>query len=172
MNNVLGFSHQFAAAEQAQIDAKSALAEAQSEVSSLRERIVGMQAERSGIITRRARGHQEKNDGARLALLEADMEGLSAIVAEAEGRVAMKQRAEAEAAKNLIIANEHLAFERSRITQDALVAHADRLGKLLLASLEALETAQRGPFPPSSTYAPSDALWMRLRKIQAMRNRL
>jgi hypothetical protein len=55
-------------------------------LSALRDRQAALHAEREQIVARRAEGHAEPKDGARLALLAADLEGVARLIGEHEAQ--------------------------------------------------------------------------------------
>lgn len=82
-----GIAQALAAARWELADMRAKATEHGTRVDALRARLATLETERNQIIERRAQGHHEKDDGPRLALLDADREGLASLI----------QRTEAEA---------------------------------------------------------------------------
>lgn len=152
--------------------AGAAFDEASDQHQKIADRIHALDAERAGIVARRAAGDHRPDDGARLALIEADKQGLAGLQSEAMAAV-HAARGPAEAAKRAV-AGARMMFDREEAerAETALINHAGRLDELLLATVRQItEVGQRtGRAMPA--WGPSAALAKELRKLQARRGTL
>lgn len=158
----------YIATAEARLDSANAeMADAEAMDRQLRGRIAALTDERTSIVQRRAGGRHEYSDAARLALIAADLEGLSSIAAEAEAALAAA-RSKMEGEQRLAVqARAHLARAEDEATLAALTEHARKLDALLVASLaEARQVYMRLGIgkPP---FAPSPALVLEIRKVAA-----
>lgn len=162
----------FVASATARLDAANAtLADAEAAAARVRERITALHAERQAIATRRAYGDHGGGDGSRLELIRLDLEGLAAIVAEADTEAAdRRQRAEAE---QRIVANarSQLARAEDEASLAALVDHAHRLDALMADTLQRA-TAITQRIGAAISYVPSPALATSFRRLLAAAGRL
>jgi hypothetical protein len=131
-----------------------------------------LEGERASIIARRQQGDRRDDDGPRLALLDADREGLAGILAEKDAAVAAATAA-AEAARRTL-GTARYTFEREVDLREE-AALDERLiemdGLLLAAVTRANEVARRlGRGRPA--WSPSQALWSALYPLNATRPRL
>jgi chromosome segregation ATPase len=123
-------------------------------LSALRERLSAIETERAQIITRRAEGHQEPDDGARLALLDADREGLAGLIQRTETQAPDLTRAE------------HQFADWSRQWEQAVTAarvallgaRADRHAAALAGTLRELRRASGAPSAPWNGWAELDRI--------------
>lgn len=152
--------------------AGAAFDEASNQHQKIADRIHALDAERVGIVARRAAGDHRPDDGARLALIEADKQGLAGLEAEALATV-HAARGPAEAAKRAVAgARMMLDREEAETTETALINHAVQLDALLLSTVRQIaEVGQRtGRAMPA--WGPSAALAKELRALQARRREL
>ena len=145
-----------------------ALAEAVAMERQVRDRIAALTAERQAIVQRRAGGQHDDDDAGRLALIAADLEGLSLIFGEAEAAVTA-ERAKAEADRRLVDqARAQLARAEDEAALAGLVEHAGKLDTLLTVTLQQIATvAARIGAPGRPPFAPSPALVMAIRRHAA-----
>jgi chromosome segregation ATPase len=111
---------------------------AENEVAAIRARHAEMEAQRRAIVERRAAGDQRSDDGATLALLSADIEGLSEILARREADAAATRAAAQTAVRSLQAARANLDRTESQLAEQQLVAHADALADSLERTVAAL----------------------------------
>ncbi len=76
------------AAEAKATAAQAALAAAEGDADTIRRRILDLEGARNAIIIRRREGDHRDGDGAELALLDADKQGLQEVLAERDAAVA------------------------------------------------------------------------------------
>jgi chromosome segregation ATPase len=136
-------------------------------------RVAALAEEREAIIGRRSTGRHDLDDGAALALNQADSEGLQPILREAAERVS-----EAEARRAALAARAaQLRFEIDQVeslaAREALIRHADDLAGKLLETIQALEQKSRQTgHSGRSLWAAPVPLYQALRKFAAERNEL
>ncbi|MBU8545787.1 MULTISPECIES: hypothetical protein [Roseomonadaceae] len=138
----------------------------------LRHRLSALTVERAAIVTRRAGGERLPDDGATLALIEADRDGLRDMLAEAEAAsTEAKQRAEAADA-TASAARDQLALAENEEMLRRLVAHATEMDRVLLETMKQLRDlgAKLGISRPM--WAPSMDLGVELRRLLAAAGRL
>jgi hypothetical protein len=148
--------------------ANAALAQAEAEDRKVRDRIAALTAERQAILQRRAGGQHEHDDAPRLALLDADAEGLASIAAETEAAVTAKRLA-TEAEQTLVLrAKAGLALAEDTAALEGLVEHANRLDVLLTVTLQQVAAvAARIGAPGRPPYAPTPGLVIAIRRHAA-----
>ena len=138
----------------------------------LRHRLSTLTVERAAIIKRRSGGEHLPDDGATLALIEADRDGLRDMLAEAASASAeAKQRADAADAV-ASAARDQLAHAENEEVLRRLVAHATELDRVLLETTKQLRDlgAKIGISRPM--WAPSMELGVELRRLLAAAGRL
>jgi hypothetical protein len=142
---------------------------AASETAKLRDRLADLEARRAEIVSRRQVGDCRADDGADLALIAADGEGLAALLAEAQAaETPLRQKADAA---TTALANARMLLQRAEdeAAEAQLIAHARRLDGLLLETISQLaEVGQRlgRPVPP---WGASPELREKLRRIGLLR---
>jgi chromosome segregation ATPase len=117
------------------IDSHSA---AENEVAVVRSRLADLEIQRRAVIQRRAEGDQRSDDGATLALLTADIEGLAGILARREADAAATRAAAQTAVRSLQAARAALERTEHQAVEQQLVAHADGLADSLEKTVAAL----------------------------------
>lgn len=152
-------SRAVAEAEEALAEAAARLQAAQSEVQTAAGRLADLRAQHAATVARRAAGDCRPGDGAELALIAADQEGLSQIAAAVAARVA-EARAPHEAARRqhqeARAGLDRLCAERDR---DALLAHAQVLDARRTETVLELDRAAaalgalRSPWRPAQEFA-------------------
>jgi hypothetical protein len=112
------------------------LATAQAHHARITGQITGLEAERQAIVTRRAAGDQYPTDGAKLAELAADIEGLGFMVRAANAGLTAPNHAvrECSAARQQAVANLSRAEKANLSTHRR--ARLDALAALMLALVE------------------------------------
>ena len=136
-------------------------------------RISALSAERAAIVARRAGGGQDPEDGARLALIGADLEGLAAMQPDAMARVEVAKRAFDSATGRAAMAREEIAQAEARALHEALVPHANELAVKLTEALKALaEAGKRAGIGGRPPWGASRELRDMLRALAAQRNEL
>jgi len=138
------------------------------------ERVSALSNERSEIVSRRAGGKHGAEDGAALALIQADLEGLNPILQEAAGKVTEARAAYSAASARAQGLRLELVRTEALAARDALIAHADSLAEKLLETITALDAAsqQAGGRGGRPAWGAPAALFKTLRGIAAARGEL
>jgi hypothetical protein len=141
MNTIAVAAHTVAELEAVANTAADELAALHRHADGIRDRRAALVAERDSIAALRRAGGEA--DGARLALLGVDVEGIDGLLADATSAVAAGQvradKARAEAAS----AGQHLDRLRDEELIARLKPHADQLGDLLLAAVGEIAAASK-----------------------------
>ena len=159
----------FVASATARFDtAMAALQAAEKSAAAVRGRVVALDAERATIIQRRAGGQHEDGDGARLALIAADLEGLAPLQAEADAAVSEARR-KVEGEEHLVAnARQQLDRAEAEAQLTALVQHARALDTMMVSTLAKIaQTSARIGAPGKPPFAPSPALVLEMRRHAA-----
>jgi hypothetical protein len=145
-------AHQVAELEAAANAAADELAAAHGRGEEIRGRRAALTAERDAIAAARRAGGDA--DGARLALLGVDIEGLDSLLAEANAAVAVSQAKADHARAAAETARQHL----DRVTDTELLAqlrpHADKLCDLLGATIAEIDAAAKRLQKSRPEYCP------------------
>lgn len=153
--------------------ASSSLDEAEAHRAKIAERVAALAAEREAIIHRRGGGTRDEGDGAALALVQADSEGLQPILQEAAARVQ-----EAEAQRAMLSARAaHLRAQIAHVealaAREVLIRHADDLSDKLMATVTALDdVCRRTGYTGRPIWGAPPALYQVLRSFAAQRGEL
>jgi len=138
----------------------------------VQERIDALTRGRQQIIGRRQAGDQHPDDGASLALIAADLEGLAPMLLDAEAITSdAKERCTAAQAA-VRIAEQTLEGIEAFEAETALIAHASRLDQLLLETVRRFNAVRQRIGSGTPKWGPSPALALELRKLQAARREL
>jgi hypothetical protein len=148
-------AERLAEAEIAAEGAAAAHREADAHDDRIRAKIAGLDDARRAIGTRRAAGDLRSTDGAELALIAADHEGLTAMRAEHEGALAAARAAAEDAARALDAARFALGREEDRAEERALTEHLDRLDALLRETIVRANWVARRLGRSRPAWAPS-----------------
>ncbi len=163
-------AHALAAAERRRKEAAAALTEVEARAERIRGRTAALECERAAIIARRQRGQQEPDDGPRLALIAADLDGLAALQRDADAAVEAARRPAEDAARILATAHHVLRQEEDAAARAGLVAYAGRLDGLLLEAIAQLDALrERQPHRGIPAWGPSPPLWEALRRLRFQR---
>lgn len=131
-------AREVAIAEDGRSAAAAALDRAQGEVSAVEQRIASLTARRAAIAERRTAGHVEPDDAGEVALIAADLDGLSNLLREAVTVRADAQKAfETAGDVSLRAAFSLTAAERDEAEQ-LLVKHAGELDARMLLVIDEL----------------------------------
>ncbi len=137
------------------------------------ERISALTNERAGIVARRAGDKRDAEDGSRLALIAADLEGLNSMLPDAIARVAEAKAAFDQASAAAAAAREEIARAEALALREAIVPQLEELAQKLTAGVRALADASKragvGGRPP---WGSSRELRDLLRKVAAERGEL
>jgi hypothetical protein len=167
----LGFSLADAMAETTA--AGHILAAAEKHRDTIAERISTLTNERAGIVARRAGDKRDAEDGSRLALIAADLEGLNSMLPDAIARVAEAKAAFDQASAAAAAAREEIARAEALALREAIVPQLEELAQKLTAGIRALADATKragiGGRPP---WGSSRELRDLLRKVAAERGEL
>jgi chromosome segregation ATPase len=152
--------------------AQGTIQAAEREVWALRERIVAMDQCRAEIIGRRRDDEDSREDDAeKIALLDADMEGLRTLLAEAEARVENARAPVQEARSMAAKAMGDMERVEAAAKLAVLVWHATRVGEILGATLTELE-ATRARTGGRPVWNVGRGLYSQIRKSAAAFNLL
>jgi hypothetical protein len=139
MNAIETAGHNVALAESAANTAADQLAAAHHHADGIRGRHNALGAERDAIAAARRAGGDV--DGARLAVIQLDLEGLDSLLADASAAVAARQNEADTARAAVAAARQQLDLVKDTELIAKLKPHADKLGELLLATLTEIEAA-------------------------------
>ncbi len=149
------------------------LAAAEKHRDQIAERSSALTNERASIVARRAGDKREAEDGSRLALIAADLEGLTAMQPDAVARVAEAKAAFDLASAAAAAAREEIGRAEALALREAIVPQLDELAQKLTAGIRALADATKragvGGRPP---WGASRELRDLLRKVAAERGEL
>jgi hypothetical protein len=162
-------SHQLAAAIAEHERANEALIAAQNGLETVEAQIAEKQAERAGIVQHRVRGDRHDNDGAMLALIEADLEGLGQILADATAAVNTVRGPAQEAQRRVGFARQQPARAEGQAKLEAFLEHAKRLDALLLETIGEISEASRVLDVRMPPWGASKALFEALNKLRIQR---
>lgn len=162
-------SKQVAAAERDHARAMKALTAAIGERDKRAGLLAGLNGQRAAVVARRQAGDRQPDDAAQLALLEADREGMNALLAEAEAAVALAQEPVNAAMQAVSVARHSLEQAVATAEEEALLAHAVVLDGLMLETVQRLERLRAGGNPK---WGPSPELRLALRRLSSMRGEL
>ncbi|HUW80506.1 MAG TPA: hypothetical protein VMV54_06370, partial [Acidocella sp.] len=137
------------------------------------QRIAELSARREVIVTRRGSGAHGPDDGANLALIQADMEGLTGLLPDAVARVAAAEAAYRGDSAACARCREEISRLEAQAHLGALAAHAEALAAKLLETIGGIAVAERqvGKGGPPSWRAPRE-LYVELRSLAAKNNEL
>ena len=136
-------------------------------------RIADLSERRANIVARRGAGEKGPEDGASLALIQADLEGLGPILQEAAAKVQEAQRVHGEHAARASSLRVQIAHVEALAARDALIRHADDLSAKLLATVDALASAcAETGYQGRPIWGAPPALFTALRKLAAARGEL
>jgi uncharacterized Ntn-hydrolase superfamily protein len=174
MNTIMdAAAHAVAEAEHEQVKAAAALLAEQETCAGIEARLAAIESDRAAIVGRRAGGDRRPDDAARLALLDADREGLRALLAEADAAVAAARGPSEQAERVLAAARFQLARCQDAAVEAAVLDHVRALDTAMLnaiAELEAVATRMGRTGRPA--WSASSALYLKLRTLAAARGEL
>ena len=166
--NVVAAAQAAVAAEARHAAAQTALGATESEADVIRRRILDLDGQRGAIVVRRREGEHRDDDGATLALLDADREGLAQIQAERDAAVAAARGPAEAAADALASARYALRRAEALAAERAVMEHAEELQQRLLEALAQLaEIGQQLGRGGRSAWHPSGDLMDALHKLHA-----
>jgi hypothetical protein len=151
--------------ERASEHAEAAVQEAQAKLNQVAARIVSLEGERAQIIARRTGGDLRDGDGAGLAVLAADLEGLNKLRTDAAAALTLVQAPAQSAQRAVGLARERLARVEDQQALAQLKQQADTLADLLLRTvIRLLAAEQRLGLSGRDGWAPPRQLTDMLRK--------
>ncbi len=137
------------------------------------ERISVLTNERAGIVARRAGDKREAEDGSRLALIAADLEGLTAMQPDAVARVTEAKAAFDRASAAAAAAREEIARAEALALHTAIPPELEVLAQKLLAGIRALaDSGKRASVGGRPPWGASRELRDALRALAAQRGEL
>ena len=162
-----------AEAEVSHAVATEALSRARQDRADIADRAGAISVTRADIVARRRAGDARDDDGAMLALLAADAEGLATLLAEADA-AEIAVRAPFDAATAVLVnARFQLARAQDEAVEIVLVDHASKLDAALLATIGELEAVgKRVGRTGRPLWGASRMLYDRLRSLAAVRGEL
>ena len=172
MNVAIAEAARYVAATKLDMEQASAAREgASAGCDRINQRIAALYGERSEIIARRQREGHLVDDGSRLALITADLEGLTSVLADAEAIVTTARATHQQAQQGRSAAEYQLQSAEDEVLEGALLEHAARLETLLLETIGHLDEVnkRRGDRAPKWASRP---LYEKLRRQLAERNEL
>ena len=129
----------------------------------VRARIESLHTARQAIIARRQGGDEHADDGARLALISADAEGLAELHTEAEAAVAEAEPAAVAAQEAASRAHAMLVRAELVAADDAITSHILKLDALLVEAIGKANASAIALGQPYTKYCCSQALHNALR---------
>ena len=136
-------------------------------------RVSDLTVQREAIVSRRGAGNRESNDGAALALIQADLEGVQPIMEEAAQRVAEAQRVHTGHYIYAARLRDMIAHEEALAAREVLMKHADDLSIRLLQTVTAIDAACRQTqYTGRPLWGAPPVLFTELRKLAAGRGEL
>lgn len=138
--------------------AGAALTAAQERYRTISGRLDDVRSARAVIVARRMSGDHRDDDGAALALADADAEGLALLLSEASGEVAAAQAAAEAARVRRVAARVELDNLEADRRLAAWAAHAAELGERLLAAVRELQAGKDARREPLFRWHPAQAL--------------
>ena len=148
------------------------LQEASERQNKIGERISALEEQRRNITARRRGGDFLPDDGPNLALIAADLEGIQALLADAEAAVRTLTGPVESARQAIGFAEQSLKVAEDNVAEAALIAHAQHLDGLLLQTATRLAALHKRRGSGMPKWGPSPALAGELRKLQAARQEL
>jgi hypothetical protein len=124
-----------------------------------------MKGERSGIIARRQEGQTEDSDGARLALIDADIEGLTVLLARAKGGLAQILSTIQDATRRVEAARYMIRRLEAENREADLLIYVAALERALLEVLPKLADVRQLLGGGRPRWTPSPALLDGLRRL-------
>lgn len=158
-----------AAAEAKLVTASAALAAAQTEHADILGHIRNLEERRAVIIERRQRGDRRGDDGGSLALIAADIEGLSNMRAEVEAGIESARQPVLAAERAVEAARYVLHRAEDELAEAALVAHAEQLDTAMRQAIGELEVLRRKLNRGTPAWAPSQPLRDELNRLNIQR---
>lgn len=134
--------------------AKAAADTARAKLDSLVSRQEALQAARSAIVERRAKGDTQESDGQVLSLYDADLEGLGKLAGRAKSELAQAEAAVAAGVQELAQAERRWTGHTQRVRVEGLKSVAGELEGVLAEIADQLHQTQVGGVP--SKYVPTD----------------
>jgi hypothetical protein len=150
-------------------EARAPLAAAQAHRDKIAARLDALEAQCVAIVSRRAAGDEQDDDGARLALIAADTEGLKGLLVQAEAALAAPRAIAEQAQRALASVKLASARAEAEAQEVALTAHATMLDQLLVTTLDRLSEASRGIGRPTHQWQPSRQLADAIRRLDLRR---
>jgi hypothetical protein len=136
-------------------------------------RVAALAEEREAIIKRRGGGYRDDTDGAALALIQVDSDGLQSILQEASARVEEAEAARAALSNRAAHLRQEIAHVEALAYREALIRHADLLSERLLETLNSIAAVNRQTgHTGRPEWGPPPDLYQVLRKIAAQRGEL
>jgi len=166
-------AHQLGEAMSAATQHHGVLSAAEKHRDGIAARIAALFAERAAIVSRRAGGKQDTDDGSKLALLSADLEGLAAMQPDAVHRVTVAKSAFDAATNSAAQLREEIAKAEATALREALIPHVSDLAEKLTAAIKALaESSKRAGIGGKPPWGSSRELRDMLRALAAQRGEL
>ena len=137
---------------------------AQAHQAHIQGRITALTDARQAITARRAAGHHHADDGAVLALITADLDGLAVLAAEAAAAVAIAAGPADQANQGLAQARFHLAQAEDDAEDAAITAHTTKLEQLLIEAAGHADAIAKRRGKSFSTWCPTQVLNQTIRK--------
>ena len=140
------------------------LVAAQAHQAHIQGRIDDLTTARQAITARRAAGHPHQDDGAVLALITADLEGLAVLASEAAAAVAVAAGPAEQAQQGLAQARFYLAQAEIDAEDAAITAHTSKLEQLLIEAAGHADATAKRRGKPFSTWCPTQLLNQTIKK--------
>jgi hypothetical protein len=138
----------------------------------IEDRIQVLVDARGDITRRRHQGEGQTDDGPRLALIAADLDGLAALLSDASAIVVNLSGPVDQARRAVATAEEFLALAEDTACESALVEHVRHLDGLMLKSIERLHVIHNRRRRGIPLWGPSKALATEFRRLQSARQEL
>ncbi len=142
-SEISGLADELADAMANAASALSTLGAAEAHLDKISTRMSDLARERGEIVSRRSAGREEPDDGQRLALIQADTEGLKAMLPDATERVSKARASHSAASAIAAKCRDGIARAETLAAREALVTYAGVLADRLFDTVKAIEEAGR-----------------------------
>ncbi|UKJ74243.1 hypothetical protein [Azospirillum brasilense] len=145
------------------------LAAANKKYERIQIRMADLDRQRADLIARRQRGEQHPDDAANMTLIDADREGLAALLEEASAAVAAARKLHEDAKRAVDVARHQLQRTENEGVEESLIEHASKLDELLLATVKQLDEVRKRLGGGRPTWSPSNAIMNEFNRLRLQR---
>jgi hypothetical protein len=159
-------AHALAGARQKVTSVAYALAEAQSVADELQARVTALETERAGIIAAARAGDHDPKHALRLGVINADLQDLAPMTADASAGVTAAAATDQEARQAVVRAEQQMGMAEAAELEQRLAEHAGKLEALLMATLTELTAAGKRVGRARPIFSPNSDLVDQLTKLR------